>query len=181
MKTVTTKLTVVYPCSNSSCMVNCPCNLCKNTFKDLCSLLEHKKHVVRFHKDCLVQKQAQCQLHWVTHPEWFDSEEDIAVENDMFLQRSKSQDEKVRKRNLKMQEEEDEYRRKKEKDALKRQKMEKEQIDVSRRGKKRLKKKEKSIKEKEHVTKKEIDSKKLKSFLRELPPGVKKILGDGYE
>ena len=82
---VTTKLTVVYPCSNSSCMVNCPCNLCKNTSKGLCSLLEHKKHAVRFHKDCSVQKQAQCQLHWVTHPEWFDSEEDVVVEKNVYF------------------------------------------------------------------------------------------------
>ena len=82
---MTNKLTVVYPCSNTSCSVKCPCKLCENTSKELCSFVEHKKHVVRFHKECLIQKNSQCQDHWVTHPGQFESEEDIVVEKNLFF------------------------------------------------------------------------------------------------
>ena len=35
--------------------------------------------------DCIVQKQAQCQEHWITHPENFDVIEDISVEKNIFF------------------------------------------------------------------------------------------------
>ena len=82
---MTDRLVVVYPCSNTRCMVDCVCDLCNNTSKNLCSLIKHKSHIRRFHGDCLVQKESQCQLHWVAHPDLFETEEDVFVEKNLYF------------------------------------------------------------------------------------------------
>ena len=35
-------------------------------------------------RECVVQKQSQCQEHWISHPENFDGKEDISVEKNIF-------------------------------------------------------------------------------------------------
>ena len=82
---MTRELTLVYPCNIGMCSIHCQCNLCKNTRHMICSLVNHKKHMEHFDIDCLVQKNSQCQEHWVTHPDNFNREEDIFVEKNLFF------------------------------------------------------------------------------------------------
>ena len=82
-------LALVYPCSKNICLVDCICSFCENTRRGLCKLNKHKKHMQQFDKDCLVQRQSQCQLHWVTHPENFEYEEDIVIEKNIFFHNDK--------------------------------------------------------------------------------------------
>ena len=82
---MTENLTVIYPCSKNTCCIDCTCNLCESTRVGHCNLKEHKKHLQRFDLDCLVQKQSQCQIHWVSHPDNFVTEEDILVEKNVFF------------------------------------------------------------------------------------------------
>ena len=82
---MTKELNTVYPCSENACLVDCFCKLCEHTTKLICQLKDHKRHMMRFDKDCLVQIQSQCQLHWVTHPENFEDDLDIFVEKNVFF------------------------------------------------------------------------------------------------
>ena len=82
---MTKELNTVYPFSGNACLVDCFCKLCENTTKLICQLKDHKRHMMRFDKDCLVQKQLQCHLHWVTHPENFEDDLDIYVEKNVFF------------------------------------------------------------------------------------------------
>ena len=82
---MTNNLTMVYPSNIGVCWIACQCNLCKNTRKMLCSSKDHKNHLEKFSKDCLVQQSSQCEDHWVTHPDNFQVEEDIFVEKNVFF------------------------------------------------------------------------------------------------
>ena len=81
--------------------------------------------------------------------------EDVDMEEEILSQRSKLHDEKVEKKNMKINQEENEYRRKKENDALKKREIETEQKNASKRTKKNLQKKKKknSIQQKEQICK----------------------------
>ena len=81
---MTQQLAVVYPCDQGKCNVNCVCKLCEKTKSNMCPIAEHKDHLRRFEPNCLIQKESQCQIHWVGHPNNFDNGEDIVVENNLF-------------------------------------------------------------------------------------------------
>jgi hypothetical protein len=78
-------LTMVYPCNIGMCCLPCQCRLCANIKKNMCSLENHKMHMKNFDISCVVQQDAQCQEHWVTHPDNFNVEEDILVEKNIFF------------------------------------------------------------------------------------------------
>ena len=81
---MTDELTVIYPCSKGLCSLDCTCDLCDATRRKLCPLKSHKKHLIKFEKSCPVQKDSQCQDHWVDHPENFNDDEDIRVEKNLY-------------------------------------------------------------------------------------------------
>ena len=81
---MTNNLVVIYPCNLGSCSKNCGCDFCEQTRSNSCPLKKHKKHLENFDIECVVQKDSQCQIHWVGHPENFNEAEDIVIEKNMF-------------------------------------------------------------------------------------------------
>ena len=82
---MTEQLTTVYPCNHGRCIVDCLCKFCEKTRTNLCDINDHKYHLESFEPECPVQKESQCQNHWVGHPKNFDVVEDIVVEKNMFF------------------------------------------------------------------------------------------------
>ena len=86
---MTRDMTLVYPCNLGKCNKDCLCDFCERTRTNICPLNKHKKHLTKFDEDCLVQKAAQCQEHWVDHPENYNEDEDILVEKNLFYHNNK--------------------------------------------------------------------------------------------
>ena len=40
---------------------------------------QHKTHVKHNTKECLIQQEAQCQEHWIDHPDNFQEGDDIEI------------------------------------------------------------------------------------------------------
>ena len=83
------ELTVLYPCNKGKCSLDCKCELCENTRSKSCPLKHHKKHLAKFDRKCPIQIASQCQEHWVSHPDNFDTDEDILVEKNVFFHNQK--------------------------------------------------------------------------------------------
>ena len=79
---MTLDMKVIYPCNNSACNQDCLCPFCLSS-KD-CPTEKHKQHLQDFDQECFVQKAAQCQDHWVNHPESFNEKKDVLVEKNVF-------------------------------------------------------------------------------------------------
>jgi hypothetical protein len=79
---MTHDMKVIYPCNKSGCNHGCQCGFCE--IVSLCPPESNKKKHGKADMECVVQKRAQCQEHWITHPENFDAIEDISVEKNIF-------------------------------------------------------------------------------------------------
>lgn len=79
---MTHDMKVVYPCNNLACNQSCECDFCVLSLS--CPKDRHKQHIRDLNQECEVQTKAQCQDHWVNHPENFDDKEDISVEKNIF-------------------------------------------------------------------------------------------------
>ena len=102
---------------------------------------------------------------------WLDARDTSSKEGDTFIQRSKMQDEKIKKREQKLTEEEDRYkveieRKKDEKNNSEHKKKEVEKLEKS-----RSKNKARNLKKREN-------SQKLKPYLKNLPDNCKELVGD---
>ena len=69
--------TVYYPCNLKHCWICCDCKFCKLARLMYCK--DHTDHIKFNIKNCIIQENAQCQEHWITHIENFDETEDIKV------------------------------------------------------------------------------------------------------
>jgi uncharacterized C2H2 Zn-finger protein len=79
---MTYDMKVIYPCNRSACNQGCECGFCD--LSSLCLPASHKQHLKDSEKECIVQKQSQCQDHWVGHPDNFAVKEDILIEKNIF-------------------------------------------------------------------------------------------------
>ena len=70
----TTNQTIAYPC-NKGHRHCCTCKLCSTVKIYKCK--NHKEHMTYNLKKCLVQKAAQCQSHWIDHPDNMTDEDII--------------------------------------------------------------------------------------------------------
>ena len=98
-----------------------------------------------------------------------DSEEEVILQR-----RSDFQDNKVKMKEAKLKEEEERYQKKKENDVIERELKCKENSVNKKAEKKKSKTQKKNQKRKDQTLQ------KLKPFLRELPPAVRKLLGDRF-
>ena len=76
-------LAVSYPCDLKNCWKCCDCKLCILLRMLKCD--NHKEHMKYNIKDCLIQQTAQCQEHWIDHPENFKPEEDIQIDKKILF------------------------------------------------------------------------------------------------
>ena len=79
---MTRDMKVIYPCNKSACNQDCLCPFCQLSTE--CLTENHKKHIRDFDQECHVQRDSQCQEHWVKHPETFNAKEDVMVEKNIF-------------------------------------------------------------------------------------------------
>jgi hypothetical protein len=79
---MTLDMKVIYPCNNFGCNHDCLCPFCLNSKN--CPKDSHKEHIESFDQECNIQKTAQCQEHWVKHPENFNEKEDVIVDKNVF-------------------------------------------------------------------------------------------------
>ena len=74
---------LVYPCNLQHCRVSCKCRFCHISSDIQCK--HHKEHLKFNVKDCVIQKQSQCQIHWIDHPDNFNKNEDIQVKKNVLF------------------------------------------------------------------------------------------------
>ena len=74
---------IVYPCNLQHCWRCCKCSLCHYTRIVQCE--NHKEHMTYNIKDCLIQQKAQCQEHWIDHPNNFNKDEDIEIDKTILF------------------------------------------------------------------------------------------------
>ena len=80
------KSEVFYPCNLQHCWVCCKCKFCKLLRVKNCK--EHKQHARNNTKECVIQKEAQCQEHWIDHPDNFMAG-DIEIEKNLLFHNNK--------------------------------------------------------------------------------------------
>ena len=73
---------VFYPCNLQHCWICCKCNFCHLVRIRKCE--HHREHIKYNIKECVVQQAAQCQEHWIDHPENFEAG-DIEIENNLLF------------------------------------------------------------------------------------------------
>ena len=69
---------IIYPCNLNHCWRCCQCTFCQLTRQLKCK--DHQNHIIYNIKKCKIQELAQCQDHWLDHPDNFNNAEDIKVE-----------------------------------------------------------------------------------------------------
>ena len=79
-------LGISYPCNLRHCWLSCRCTFCQ--MARLMKCRNHKEHMTYNIKDCIIQQSAQCQEHWVDHPENFNSD-DIEIEKKILFHNKK--------------------------------------------------------------------------------------------
>ena len=105
---------------------------------------------------------------------WVDARERINCESDEFINRSRMQDEKLKKKKQKISEEEERICEKQALDRLKREKLINQDNEEKKLRRSRLKNRLRNQKKKKNTRD------QVKSYLREIPQCCKKILGEGY-
>lgn len=71
------KSEVYYPCNLRHCWVHCKCMFCYLNRTRHCK--QHKMHIKNNTKECSIQQEAQCQQHWIDHPDNFQEGDDIEI------------------------------------------------------------------------------------------------------
>ena len=61
---------IAYPCNLKCCWKGCLCRFCKLAISFECK--DHKAHMQHNLRQCILQKSAQCQEHWLDHPDNFE-------------------------------------------------------------------------------------------------------------
>jgi hypothetical protein len=79
----TNDASIYYPCNLKHCWRCCMCTFCHLARSLNCD--DHKNHILYNIRQCKIQELAQCQDHWLDHPENFDSKEDISVEQNILF------------------------------------------------------------------------------------------------
>lgn len=74
---------ISYCCNMQHCWVPCKCKFCH--YSRLIECVDHKLHIKFNIKDCTIQKFAQCQNHWIDHPDNFNAAEDIEIEKKVLF------------------------------------------------------------------------------------------------
>ena len=74
---------ISYPCNLKHCWRCCLCTFCQLARNVNCD--DHKNHILYNIRQCEIQKLAQCQDHWLDHPENFNSKEDIIVKKKILF------------------------------------------------------------------------------------------------
>ena len=78
---------IVYPCNLKHCWRCCLCKFCQLTRQIKCK--DHHTHISYNVRNCKIQESAQCQDHWIDHPENFNTVEDIQVEQNILFHNKK--------------------------------------------------------------------------------------------
>ena len=73
-----------YPCNLKHCWRCCLCTFCQLARQLKCDD-DHKNHIIYNVKKCKIQELAQCQKHWLDHPDNFNASEDIRVEQNILF------------------------------------------------------------------------------------------------
>merc|ERR1712129_126183 len=76
------KSEVFYPCNLQQCWVCCKCKFCQLVRIKHCE--QHKQHIKYTTKECVIQREAQCQEHWIDHPDNFKAG-DIKIDNNLLF------------------------------------------------------------------------------------------------
>ena len=76
------KSEVFYPCNLQHCWVCCKCKFCQLLRIKHCK--QHKQHVKYNTKECVIQKEGQCQEHWIDHPDNFKAG-DIEIDSNLLF------------------------------------------------------------------------------------------------
>jgi hypothetical protein len=74
---------IIYPCNLKHCWRCCQCTFCQLTRQLKCK--DHLNHITYNVKKCKIQELAQCQDHWLDHPDNFNKEEDIKVQQNILF------------------------------------------------------------------------------------------------
>ena len=74
---------IVYPCNLRHCWRCCKCSFCHYT--RILNCKNHGEHMTYNVKDCSIQQKAQCQEHWLDHPNNFNKDEDIEIEKNVLF------------------------------------------------------------------------------------------------
>ena len=80
---------IYYPCNLGHCWLCCDCKFCRLT--KLIECKNHKEHMKFNLRDCIIQQSAQCQEHWIYHPENFKIDEDIQVDKKIIFHNNQIQ------------------------------------------------------------------------------------------
>ena len=78
---------IVYPCNLKHCWRCCLCKFCQLARQIKCK--DHHTHITYNVRKCKIQESAQCQDHWIDHPENFNTAEDIQVERNILFHNKK--------------------------------------------------------------------------------------------
>lgn len=73
---------ISYPCNLKHCWKFCICRFCKLARNYECQ--NHKVHMQHDLKSCVLQQAAQCQDHWVDHPDNFSTGDIAVMKNILF-------------------------------------------------------------------------------------------------
>ena len=77
-----TKTEIFYPCNLQHCWVCCKCKFCHLVRIRHCE--QHRKHIAFNTRECVIQREAQCQEHWIDHPANFKTG-DIEIEKNLLF------------------------------------------------------------------------------------------------
>ena len=74
--------TIAYPCNLKHCWIGCDCRFCKLARNYNCR--DHKHHMENNLRKCMLQQAAQCQEHWIDHPDNFTAGDIEVMKNILF-------------------------------------------------------------------------------------------------
>ena len=78
---------IYHPCDLQRCWVECTCRFCYLNRTICCK--QHKMHLIQNTNECIIQREAKCQEHFIDHQDNFREQEDIKITKPLLFHNGK--------------------------------------------------------------------------------------------